>query len=232
MKKQRNVESGKKKNYSSFNLKSTAFPRNWIELEILTCPPRATRLNQIWDYLTLPVNAFEKSQEELITPVVWAMKGCSLPGAFPEDLLAGYRHHVPRAVGSCSRCGLFNAFPLLPLVPASQRHCQLQRGRKNLKEMSCMPPVSVVSIPCSAETCVSSGGPQPEGPRFVIWLQEFPFGSFSENRLGNGSILATPAMLPPETFLLGFWWHSGRAMEKDGEQGESLARVLHTGCDV
>ena len=64
--------------------------------------------------------------------------------------------------------------------------------------------VSVVIILCSVETCLASEGVQHEGPQFVIWLQEFPFGSSVENHLGNDSILAIPVMLSPESFLLAF----------------------------
>lgn len=60
--------------------------------------------------------------------------------------------------------------------------------------------VSFVSVLCSAETCSASEGAQPQGPQFVIWLQEFPFSSSLQNPLGSDSILGIPVRLFAQSF--------------------------------
>jgi len=77
--------------------------------------------------------------------------------------------------------------------------------------------------------CLGSEGAQPEGPQFVIWLQEFPFTFSVDNHLRNDSILAIPVMLSQESFLLGLW--QGDA-ERIRGQGRILARVGQTGSGV
>lgn len=62
--------------------------------------------------------------------------------------------------------------------------------------------VNVVSVLCSVETCLASERGQPKGPQIVIGLQEFPFGSCTENHLGNDSVLAAAVFLSWESFIL------------------------------